>query len=135
MPSATTVIKKNSKGGQLIFVPKPDAANLSEAFTQIGLAADLIFESLPKLSDDKTEVSYIHKIRDNRNIWYIANSSDTPVKTFVELRGKLKPEFWNPETGKIVPVTDAVSVKHENQVYTRFQLDLPAVKSVFVVDK
>ena len=135
MPAGTTVIKKNAKGGQLVFIPKPDAANLSEAFTQMGVAADLIFQSLPKLNDDKTEVSYIHKIKDNRNIWYIANSSDTPVKTFVELRGKLKPELWNPETGKILPVTDVVLVKHGNQVYTRFQLDLPAVRSVFIVEK
>lgn len=133
--AAATAVKTNAKGGQLIFIPKPDAANLSEAFNRMGLAADLIFESLPNLSDDKTEVSYIHKIKDNKNIYYIANSSDTPVKTFVELRGKLKPEFWNPETGKIVPVTDAVSVKHRNQVYTRFQLNLSAVKSVFVVEK
>jgi len=132
-PSATNSVKKNAKGGQLVFIPKPDAENLSEAFTQMGVAADLIFESLPKLNDDKTEVSYIHKIKDNRNIWYIANSSDTPVKTFVELRGKLNPEFWNPSTGKILPITDVVSVKHGNQVYSRFLLDLPAVKSVFVV--
>jgi len=101
----------------------------------MGLAADLIFESLPNLNDDKTEVSYIHKIKDSKNIYYIANSSDTPLKTVVELRGKLKPEFWYPETGKIVPVTDIVSVKRGNQRYTRFQLDLPAVKSVFVIEK
>ena len=134
-PAAATSVKTNAKGGQLVFIPKPDAANLSEAFDRMGLVADLIFESLPALNDDKTEVSYLHKMKDNKNIYYIANSSDTPIKTVVELRGKLKPEFWNPETGKIAPITDAVSVKHGKQRYTRFQLDLPAVKSVFVVEK
>lgn len=134
-PSATTTVTKNAKGGQLVFIPKPDVANLSDAFNKMGISADLIFESLPVLNDNKTEVSYIHKIKDNKNIFYIANSSDTPIKTFVELRGKLNTEFWNPETGKIVPITDAVFVKHGNQHYTRFQLDLAAVKSVFVVEK
>jgi hypothetical protein len=133
MPAETTAIKKNAKGGQLLFIPNPDAASLSDALDKMGVAADLIFESLPKLNDDKTEVSYIHKIKDNKDIWYIANSSDSIVKTFVDLRGKSKPELWFPACGTIIPVTDAVFVSHDNQDYTRFQIELPAVKSVFII--
>lgn len=135
MPIASPSILQNSKGGQLIFLPKPDAANLSESFSRMGVAADLIFESLPKLNDEKTEVSYIHKVKDNWQIYYIANSSDTPIKTYVEIRGKLNPELWSPESGKIFKVTNPIVVKHGNQDYTRFVLELPAVKSVFVVGK
>jgi hypothetical protein len=45
----------------------------------------------------------------------------------------LKPQLCYPETGKIIPLTDEISVKHGNQIYTRFLLELPSVKSVFVV--
>ena len=133
MQTGETIFKRNSKGGQLAFIPKPDAAALSVAFNRLGIAPDLIFESLPKLNNDKTEVSYIHKVKENKQIYYFANSSDTPVKTFVELRGKLTPELWFPGNGTIKPVTAAVSVKKGDQVYTRIQLELPAVTSVFVV--
>ncbi len=135
MPIDREEIRENSNGGKCCFVPQPDAANLSAAMEQMGLVADLIFESLPVLSDDKTEISYIHKVREKRNLWYIANSSDTPIKTNVELRGKLNLELWYPESGKILPVGNPVTVKHGDQEYTKFSLDLPAVKSVFVVEK
>jgi len=135
MPVTQLKIAVNSKGGQSCFIPQPDAANLSATIEQMGLVRDLVFESLPVLSDDNTEVSYIHKVKENRNIWYIANSSDTPVRTNVELRGKLNLGLWYPENGKILPVGNPVTVKDGDQVYTKFSLDLPAVKSVFVVEK
>ncbi len=135
MPSSVTNIRKNVKGGQLIFIPKPDVANLSMAFNQLGVSADVAFESLPEMTDSQGEVSYIHKIKEGRDIYYIANSSDTPIKTNLKLRGKIAPELWFPESGKMIPVSKPVSVMHGNQEYTRFQLELPAVKSVFVVGK
>jgi hypothetical protein len=136
MPAASTILRKNAKGGQLGFILKPDTESLSTSMNQLDIAADIRFDSLPKLNkEDQGEVSYIHKIKENRNVYYIANSSDTPVKTNVELRGKLKPEFWFPESGKILPVVNPVSVKHGDQVYTRFQIELPAVNSVFVIGK
>ena len=86
MPSDPTAIKKNSKGGQLVFIPKPDAAKLSASLDQMGITADLVFESLPKIKDDKTEITYIHKIRENKNIYYIANSSDASAETIIEFQ-------------------------------------------------
>ncbi|HWS00601.1 MAG TPA: glycosyl hydrolase, partial [Prolixibacteraceae bacterium] len=75
MPVSNGKIRETGKGGKVAFVPHPDASSLSAIMEQMDLAADLVFESLPVLSDEKTEVSYIHKVRENRNIWYIANSS------------------------------------------------------------
>lgn len=135
MPANPPVIRENPKGGQLIFIPKPDAAELSSAMNKMGITSDLVFESLPEINNDKTEISYIHKIRENRNIYYIANSSDTSVETFIELRGTIKPEFWYPENGKMIPVNSAEIVKHGTHIYTRFWLELPPVKSVFIVEK
>jgi hypothetical protein len=136
MPAAASAIRKNTKGGQLVFLPKPDAENLAATLDQMGIEADVSFDALPALEkEDLGEVSCIHKIKENRDIYYIANSSDSPFKTFVELRGKLKPELWFPESGKIAPVTNPVQVRHGKQVYTRFQLELASVKSVFVVGR
>ena len=133
MPKNPTLVEKNPKGGQLIFIPRPDTVNLARAFDQMGISPDLIFEYLPKLNDDKGEVSYIHKINGKKQIYYIANSSDTPIKTFIELRGNLKPELCFPESGKIIPIKDLTTLMKGNQTYTRLLLELPAVKSVFIV--
>lgn len=82
--------------GQLIFIPHPDATSLQATIKRMGIAPDLIFDSLPGFKDNPGEVSYIHKIKDRRDIFYNANSSDSILNTFVELRGKVTPELWFP---------------------------------------
>jgi len=135
MPVVSSTIKKNKKGGQLVFIPKPDADELLFSLDQMGITADLVLESIPKAEYEKTEISYIHKIRENKNIYYIANSSDASVETFIELRGTINPEFWPPENGKMTPIASPELVKRGDQIYTRFQMKLPPVKSVFIVEK
>lgn len=135
LATVKTVTKANEKGGKLAFIPEPDENSLSVAIKEMEIDADIYFESIRNLTPENTEVSYIHKIKNNKNFWYIVNSSETPIKTFIELRGKLNPEFWFPESGKMVAVTNATFEKRGDQVYTRFLLELPEVKSVFVVEK
>ena len=134
MPSLNTEIKTNSKGGQLVFIPQPNADNLSAMFNSMNVLSDLNFETILYPVSGKGEISYIHKIKENRDIYYIANSSNDAINTFIELRGQKNPELWFPDNGKIIPVSNAVTVQHGKQIYTRFRLELQAVKSVFIVD-
>ena len=78
-------------------------------------------------------LSYLHKVKGGRNIYFIANSTDQRVETEVRLRGKLTLQSWNPHTGDIAPLptTDLIE---SGQHFTRARLQLDPVKSVFLVE-
>ena len=66
-------------------------------------------------------------------LYFFANSTDDEVHTSVEVRGKIKPELWNPYDGMISQIAGVVYVKKGNQTYTKFALNLTAIDSVFVI--
>ncbi|KAA6345289.1 hypothetical protein EZS27_007142 [termite gut metagenome] len=51
----------------------------------------------------------------------------------IRLRGTLKPECWNPYTGKISEISSYQQTEEEGTTYTKFELSLPQVSSVFIV--
>ena len=89
----------------------------------------------PQLASDFGKFSYIHKIKDGRDIQYFANSSDEKVETDVLLRGELSLEEWDPHTGNIIKEIPVESVERNNQMFTRINIRLDQVKSVFFVSK
>ena len=72
-------------------------------------------------------------MKNDLNIYFFANSTDDKVNTYVEVRGKIKPEIWNPYNGEITKIDDFKYIKRQDQAYTRFPLKLGPVKSIFVV--
>jgi hypothetical protein len=65
-------------------------------------------------------------------MYFLANSSDAEVDTWVALRGKLTPEIWNPHDGKIGPAEAEHFVGKEGPV-TRVHVKLSPVRSLFLV--
>ncbi len=126
----------NAAGGKAYFVPNIDegvegtsrlAAVLNEA---VGVW-DVRFEEDIAIKSAKGKLAYIHKLRDNTDYYFFANSSDDVINTWVRLKGKLQPEILNPHTGE----TSAVSfqnLKQDGQDVTRIQLKLDPNTSVFV---
>lgn len=43
----------------------------------------------------------MHKVLDGRDIYYLANLSDSVFDSTVALRGKKRLEIWDPHTGEI----------------------------------
>ena len=131
-----TVISKreNNSGGKSIFIPKPDKSNLREALINSFLP-DVRFVSDPKLSTDFGKFSYVHKIKNGKDIFFFANSSDEPIETDVFLRGKLKLENWDPHTGLVSAIKGVEYVTESGSVFTKCRLKLPPVKSVFWMSK
>jgi hypothetical protein len=77
-------------------------------------------------------LSYIHKIKENKNIYFFANSSDVSVSTVIKLRGKLTPEVWDPHNGeKHIPKYRNISTGSGDT--TLIELELAAVRSLFIV--
>jgi hypothetical protein len=78
-------------------------------------------------------LSYLHKIRDGRNIYCFANSTDEAVNTEVTLRGRMKLQQWDPKTGEITELKTLGLVRN-NRHFTKAQLQLDPVRSVFFVE-
>ncbi len=139
----------NGVGGVSYLVPslKDNGSALAAALADAMPAADVRFgpgaprfthlpqsgSRPPKEGKHVGMLSYVHKVKDGRHIYYFANSTDEPVDTEVTLRGRLKLERWDPRTGDIAPLktTDAVE---NGQPFTKAKLELGPERSLFFVE-
>lgn len=125
----------NSNGGVAVFVARPTRANLTEVFDEHMPDADVIFVSDPELPAGPSHLSYIHKIKDGRDIFYFSNSSDTAIDTDILIRGHINLETWNPHTGAMDRLFRGKHIEKHGQDVTRFSLALPPVSSLFMVGR
>ena len=79
-------------------------------------------------------LTYIHKIQNGKNRWFFANSSDNNVDVPVILKGRLRLQIWNPQTGKISKC-ESTTESLDNIYFTRLQLKLNPVESLFIVSE
>lgn len=132
--SAAGEIRRSGAGGQALFIGRPSAERLRAAFDSLGLAPDVAFEGDPAPTSGNGVFGYIHRRRDGRDVYYFANSSDTPIDSVVTLRGRLSNvQLWNPHDGSVTAVPD---VRHESTAggeVTRFRLVVPPLSSSAVV--
>jgi len=120
----------NDNGGHSVFIPQPKEKNLSEAIAR-HIVADVQFLPEPSLATDIGKFSYIHKIKDNRHIYYFSNSSDETIETEVVLRGKINPENWNPHNGTSSKIENVSHFEENGQQFTKGKLYLKPVSSTF----
>jgi hypothetical protein len=121
----------NDQGGRAIFFPNPTRSKLSGALSQN--LADLRFNPVPTLTTDHGKFSYIHKVKDGKDIYYFANSSDESIETEVLLRGELSLENWNPHDGRASKLDGCTVIENDGQTYTKCHLKLHPVRSTFWV--
>ena len=79
-------------------------------------------------------LTYIHKVKYGRDIYFFANSSDKPVDTKVVLRGDKNLAIWNPHTGAAEKAETSKS-ESGGQPVTTLHLVLPPVRSAFFVQE
>lgn len=120
----------SSVGGKAYYIPAVDIDSIRTALDDALDLQDVSFEDY--IDTTGGNFSYIHKIKGDRHICFFANSSDRPVSTYVRLRGALVPEIWDPHLGD-KKVTEYGYLKKGDAVVTRVRLELPPVKSVFIV--
>jgi hypothetical protein len=123
--------RSNAAGGEAYFVPS--LKGLGTALDDALPAPDVRFaERGPKVNPESGMLSYLHKVKDGRDIYYFANSTDSPVDTEVRLRGAMEIQLWDPHTGETRSIA---SQRHERegQPFTRLRLRLDPVKSVFMI--
>jgi hypothetical protein len=77
-------------------------------------------------------LTYIHKVKDGRDIYFFANSQDAPVDTKVVLRGQKSLALWNPHTGERQKA-ETPQAETGGQPVTTLHLVLAPVTAVFYV--
>ncbi len=125
LPAATRY-NENKEGGQVYFLAELTSDALQKAL-QSDTLYDLTFEA-PK------PLRYIHKERDGKAIFYVANLENSSYRGDVILRGKMRLEAWNPHTGESAPVSVTYE-KQSKETVTRLTLDLPGNRSIFLVEQ
>jgi len=124
--------RTNGNGGKAYFAPQPTLGTLYAILEDALPVPDVAFDPNLRISSGDGELSYLHKQKDGREIYFFANSSDDAVDTFVRLRGDLAPQLWNPHTGEQTPA-EVTHLREDGQAVTRLHLKLAPVNSRFVV--
>jgi hypothetical protein len=124
--------RDNAAGGVACFVERPTPDRLRGVLQALSPVPDLSFEGDPVVKGGN--LSYIHKTLDGRDVYFLANSSDTSFETAVRIRGEHDLEQWNPHTGAITECMHTHITDAGNAV-TIVPLRFPPVHSVFLISK
>ena len=81
---------------------------------------------------DSGAVMVLHKVKEDRHIYFIANTTAAAVDGQMALRGALKLEAWDPHCGAIYPV-DQVAAEVGRVPVTRIRVRLSPGRSLFLV--
>ena len=85
----------------------------------------------PDVFIDNREVFYLHRQQDGQDIYFLINPTYFAQQAQVHLPGSVRPVLWDPSTGSERIIAPSVVVDGR----TRFDLELPAVGSAFLLVK
>jgi hypothetical protein len=129
-------VNRNKLGGRAFFLPKAEANLLNEVFKQVLPVRDVDIQAemgpVQRRMAYNGALTYIHKVKNGRDIYFFANSSEKPVDTKVVLRGKKDLAIWNPHTGEREEAK-FTNADMDGQPVTTVQLTLQPVTSVFYI--
>jgi hypothetical protein len=130
-------INRNKAGGQGCFLPQPDVNIMNAVLKKAVGVRDVDIQEPPmwpvKMGTAYDgALTYLHKVKDGRDIYFFANSTDKPIDTKVVLRGDKNLEIWNPHTGDKQEAEVAKS-ETEGQAVTTVRLVLPPITALFFI--
>ncbi|MBR0236927.1 MAG: hypothetical protein IJQ39_02430 [Thermoguttaceae bacterium] len=127
-----------------VFLPQPTPDALKKALDELIDVPDVKIVShdggaLPENKinprgsyDYDGMIQYIHKVKDGRDFYLVANSSNSDVVLDVTIRGSFKGlEIWNPLTGERTPIEES-KLTRRGDCITINALALPAVTALFI---
>lgn len=120
----------NNLGGKAIFLGKDYKSQLKSTLNSCLDNFDVTIAPQTSIPTNGS-LTYIHKVKDNTDVFFFANTINKSITSDVSLRGEYKNlYYWNPHSGKRTKVDSSIS-----NGATNFTLTLDSVKSVFVVDE
>jgi hypothetical protein len=121
-------IYSNLKSGKACYLSCPDGRKLRDVLRKCIDNWDVDY---PMISD----LQYIHKVLDGRNIYYFANLGGSQVSTTISLRGKFNLEEWDPHTGSIRrAIAETESGNTADMSSTRIKIALMPYHSFFLIE-
>jgi hypothetical protein len=127
-------IKKNKAGGQALFLPTTHPWLMDFALKQVLPLRDVDIQMplapLRRGNEYEGALTYIHKVKDGRDLYFFANSSPQAIDTKVVLRGDRSLRIWDPHTGQQKPAEFTRS-----ESVTTVRLVLPPVSSLFFIQE
>jgi hypothetical protein len=140
----------NAAGGRGYFLANPYTSVLEEVLAEVMPVRDIDLgvpgDYYVKMDHDYAgALTYTHKVRGGKDLYFISNSTDAPVQLNVALRGaKRSVELWDPQTGGRSTVQATVAERRAPARrgaaegaplgnVTQFPLELPALTGIFVV--
>ena len=131
-------IRRNAAGGRAFFVPKAQPELMKTILGQVIPTRDItIQEAMWPLKSGRAydgALTYIHKVRKGRDIYFFANSSEKQVDTDVSLRGNKQLSIWNPHTGERQQAS-VTHAKADGVEISTTRLKLPPVSSLFYIQE
>jgi hypothetical protein len=131
-------IKNNKAGGQAIFLPNTHPWLMDFALKQVLPLRDVDIQErmgvLKRGPDYDGALTYIHKVKNDRDVYFFANSSPKAIDTKVVLRGKKTLRIWNPHTGE-QQAAEFTQGEANGQPVTTVRLVLPSVSSQFLIQE
>ncbi len=135
----TCFVHPNAAGGKAFFLPQPDANMVSAVLKEALPIRDVEVQQAPAWpvkmgSAYNGALTYIHKVKDGKDIYFFSNSQDTPVDTKVVLRGRKNLTIWNPHTGERQKA-ELQEGESGSEAVTTLHLTLPPVTATFYVQE
>ena len=130
-------IKKNQAGGQALFLPDTHPWLMDFALKLVLPQRDVQFQEpmapLRRGNEYEGALTYIHKVKEGHDIYFVANSTAKDIDTKMILRGT-HPTLvvWNPLTGGQEPA-ESTHLEENGQPATAVRLVVPAVSSRFYI--
>ena len=147
----------NPDGGRAFFIPVSNSALLGEVLDLCLPVRDVVFEEPEWIIGDWAEyktglkldspewmdmqkpeydgaLTYTHKVKSGRDVYFFANSSENEVMTRVTIRGKKQLAIWDPHSGSKEELPGKTSMVNGTEV-TEFELSLPRIYSLFIIGK
>ncbi len=149
LPDTKFIANEHENGGMAYFIPTLDNngtaldAALKEAIpiADVQFGANVpAFKHQPQPGSRPPEVafsgmlSYLHKVKEGRHIYFFANSTDEHIDSEITLRGNLRLQSWNPHDGSIRKIESDQQSANDAPV-TRARLTLAPLQSVFWVEE
>ncbi|WP_394924311.1 Ig-like domain-containing protein [uncultured Robinsoniella sp.] len=125
--------QRNDNGGRAVFLGGNYTETFGKCIDEMLPVADVTVENV---SDQLPggSFTYIHKMKDGRDVYYFVNSSDETVESMITLRGRMKkPMLWDPKTGEQKPADFKRGTKNGEEV-TIISLTLDSIQSAFIMD-
>ncbi len=132
-------VNRNAAGGRAYFLPNYTPAMMQTIMREATPVWDVaITEPMSPVVLGRQyagSLTYIHKVKDGREIYLFANSSDKPVDSEVALRGKMDLDLWDPMNGQIRAIEEKQSKNDKGQELTTVPLRLAPVSAAFFVTR